>query len=325
MTSDDRCDKSVLVTRPIPDSGIARLTQAGLSVELPWNVDGLAPEELRRRVARHDAVLCQLTDRIDRSVLTAAAPRCRIFANCAAGVDNIDRTTATALRIAVTNTPDVLTETTADLTWALLLATARRLGEAERHLRSGAWRGWRMLDFLGGDVHGKTLGLIGAGRIATAVARRAAGFAMRLRYHARRPAHALEATGAAKTPLPQLLAASDFVSLHVPLTDDTRHMIDADALAQMRPDAILINTARGAVVDERALIEALYAGRLGGAGLDVYAHEPRVPAELRELSNVVLLPHIGSATLAARSRMADIAASNVIAVVRGDPPLNPVI
>ncbi|MFQ5423190.1 MAG: 2-hydroxyacid dehydrogenase [Phycisphaerae bacterium] len=325
MARHDLQDKSVLVTRPIPDSGITRLAAAGLAVELTWKADGLTPDQLRQRVARHDAVLCQLTDRIDRSVLSAAAPRCRIFANCAAGVDNIDRTAAAALSIAVTNTPGVLTETTADLTWGLLLATARRLGEAERSLRTGAWRGWRMLDFLGGDVHGKTLGLIGAGRIATAVARRAAGFGMRLLYHARRPAPAIETAGAAKTPLPQLLAASDFVSLHVPLTDDTRHMIDADALARMRPDAILINTARGAVVDERALIEALHAGRLGGAGLDVYAHEPRVPAELCKLSNVVLLPHIGSATLAARSRMADIAASNVIAVVGGNAPLNPVI
>lgn len=315
---------SVYITRPIPDAGISKLVEAGFSVSLnPW-ARRLSPEELREEVGRHDAVICHLTDRLDEAVLRAGAPRCKVFALCAVGWDNVDVAAARRLGIVITNTPDVLTEATADLAWALLLATARRLCEAERLVRAGAWRGWDMLDFLGVDFCGQTLGIVGAGRIGTAVARRAAGFSMRLLYFDRACREGIESLGARRVGLGELLESSDFVSLHTPLTDDTRHMIDGRALGRMKRHAVLVNTARGPVVDQTALAEALGQGRIAGAGLDVYENEPSVPRELASLDNVVLLPHIGSATLATRSRMAAIAAGNVIAVLRGEPPLSPV-
>jgi glyoxylate reductase len=314
----------VFITRLIPEAGFACLARAGLAARLHPGPRPPSEDELCAAAAGHDAVICQLGDRIDRAVLQAAAHRCRIFANCAVGYDNIDLAAAAGLGIIITNTPGVLTEATADLTWALLLAAARRLGEAERTLRAGAWRGWAMLDFLGADVHGRTLGIVGAGRIGTAVARRAAGFSMPLLYASRGPSPAIEALGATRRGLHDLLREADVVSLHVPLTPETRRLIDARALAGMKPGAILINTARGDVVDVEALIDALRAGRLAAAGLDVYPAEPRVPAALLDMENVVLLPHIGSATLSARSRMALRAAENVAAVLRGRPPLDPV-
>lgn len=324
MTSGDPRGRSVLVTRPIPDSGIAVLAEAGLAVHAHWSPRGMSADDLRKTTGRHDAVLCQLTDRIDAGVLGAAAPRCRVFANCAVGFDNVDIETARSLGIDVTNTPDVLTETTADLTWGLILATARRLPESERCLRAGTWRGWAMLDFLGMDVHGKTLGIVGAGRIGLAVARRALGFAMQVLYHDTRVKPDMEALGAVRLGLSELLGRADIVTLHVPLNDRTRHLIDADALGRMKRHAILVNTARGEVVHQAALIDALGAGRLGGAGLDVYENEPRVPKQLLQMENVVLLPHIGSASVDTRSRMARIAAENIVSVLRGNGPLNPV-
>ena len=281
-------------------------------------------DELLDEVGDHDAIICQLPDPIDRAVFEAAAPRCKAIATCAVGYDNIDVAAARAHGIVVTNTPDVLTEATADLTWALLLATARRLGEAERFLRAGAWRGWGMLDFQGADVFGKKLGIVGAGRIGTAVARRARGFDMSVCYCARENKKSIEELGATRVALGELLETSDFVSLHVPLTEETHHLLDAKALDRMKRGAILINTARGGVVDQVALIEALREGRLAAVGLDVFDKEPAVPPELLSLSNAVLLPHIGSATVSTRSKMAEIAAANVIAVLRGEPPLNPV-
>jgi len=316
--------KSVYVTRAIPDTGIATLAAGGLHVRVNPSARSLRRDELRREVGRHDGVICQLSDRIDAEILGAAAPRCRVIATCAVGYDNIDVPAAARLGIVITNTPDVLTNATADLTWALILASARRLGEAERLVRAGAWRGWGMMDFLGVDVCGRTLGIAGAGRIGTAVAQRAAGFSMRVLYHDDSPKPRMEALGARRVELTELLSSSDFVSLHVPLTEGTRRLIDRRALDLMKPSAVLINTARGDVVDQDALIEVLREGRLFAAGLDVYQNEPRVPKELTDLENVVLLPHIGSATISTRTRMAEMAAENVVAVLSGRPPINPV-
>jgi glyoxylate reductase len=326
----------VLVTREIPRAGLDVLRRAGLEVHQPSAPP--APADLLTAIGDFDAVICHLADRFDEPVLSAAAAgRCRIVATCSVGTDHIDLAAARRLGVFVSHTPDVLTEAVADLTWALLLAAARRITEAERLLRSGRWGGWNMLEMLGADVHGRTLGIVGAGRIGAAVARRAAGFSMSIQYNDRgdesagergvsgRPADnpAMAALKAHFVPLDALLASSDFVSLHVPLTSETRHLIDRRRLSLMRPTSVLINTARGAIVDEAALIEALRDRRIAAAGLDVYEHEPAVPAELLALDNVVLLPHIGSATLATRSRMAEMAAEDVIAVLTGRPPLRP--
>lgn len=317
-------DKTVLVTRLIPEIGIRVLQKAGLRVRMNQQARQYREDELAEAVRDVDAVVCQLADRFHAAVLESAAPRCKVIATCAVGYDNIDVAAAAKLGIHVTNTPDVLTNATADLTWALLLATARRLGEAERFVRAGAWRGWGMLQYLGADVYGRTLGIIGAGRIGTAVARRAAGFDMPILYHARRDCPAMADLGAKRVALPELLAQSDFISLHVPLTPETRRMLDADAFGRIKKGAILINTARGAVLDQSELINALRTGRLAAAGLDVYDGEPSIPKELLELDNVVALPHIGSATVTTRNRMAEMAAQNIVAVLRGEPPLNPV-
>lgn len=299
--------------------------RAGVAVEANRKARGLRPDELVRIIGAFDAVIAQITDRLDYPALAAAAAgRCRVIALCAVGYDNVDLATAARLGITVTHTPDVLTEATADLAWALILAASRRLGEAERRLRAGTWGGWSMMDGLGLDVYGRTLGVVGAGRIGTAVARRAVGFRMPILYHARTPKPDMEALGARRVVLDTLLAEADIVTLHTPLTDETRGLIDARRLSLMKRDAVLVNTARGAVIDEAALIECLRTGRIAAAGLDVYAHEPKVPRELMALENVVLLPHIGSATIATRARMAEMAAANVLAVLRGDAPLNPV-
>ena len=315
---------SVFATRPILDAGIAELAAAGMSVSMNPLARQLSAEELCQQVGRHDGVICHLTDRIDEGVLRASLPRCKVFATCAVGYDNIDVAAAGRLGLTIANTPDVLTEATADLAWALLLATARRLGEAERVVRAGVWRGWGMLDYLGVDVFGTTLGIVGAGRIGTAVARRASGFSMTLLYSDRQPREQIEDLGARRVPLAELLETSDFVSLHTPLVEETRHLIDEKALARMQRHAVLINTSRGQVVDQVALIKTLQRGRIAGAGLDVYWDEPRLPKDLLALENVVLLPHIGSATLTTRSKMAIIAAQNVISVLRGGEALHPV-
>jgi len=261
-----------------------------------------------------DAAICTLTDRIDASML-AAASRLAILANYAVGYNNIDLAAASARGIVVTNTPDVLTDSTADLTWALLLAVARRVAEGDAYVRSGDWSGWAPTQMLGTDVSGKTLGLVGMGRIGQAVAQRAAGFNMRVYYTSRTP-HAsgrLPSQWEGRS-LPDLLKDADFVSLHVPLTPDTHHLIGARQLALMKPTAFLINTSRGPVVEESALVDALLQRRLAGAGLDVFEQEPLFHPSLRELRQVVLLPHLGSATLATRVRMGMICLENIAAV-----------
>ncbi len=312
----------VFVTRPIPEPGPSLLAAATAgSVEISPHDRPLTPVELRAAVAGRDAVLCLLTDPIDATVLDAARG-CRIFANMAVGTNNIDVDAATERGILVTNTPGVLTDVTADCAWALILAVARRVVEGDAEMRAGRFPGWGPLYLLGDDVTGQTLGLIGPGRIAEAVARRAAGFRMRVIYHGRRPSPALDALGAEGVGLDLLLAESDFVSLHVPLSAETRHLIDGAALAKMKPTAYLINTARGPVVDEAALVAALRSGRIAGAGLDVYEDEPRMAEGLAACPTAVLLPHLGSATRAVRSAMSRMAADNLIAALEGRRPPN---
>jgi glyoxylate reductase len=264
-------------------------------------------------------VICQLTDRIDAALLDAAAG-CRIFANVAVGYNNVDVAAATARGIWISNTPEVLTDATADLAWTLILGVARRAAEGDRIMRSGGFPGWSMNYLLGGHVTGASLGLIGPGRIATAVAERAAGFRMRLFHHGPGPSDRLLELGSEGLELDELLARCDFVSVHVPLTEATRHLIDARALGMMKPTAYLINTSRGPVVDEAALVEALRGGQIGGAGLDVYEDEPRMATGLAECPNTMLLPHLGSATTATRQAMARLAAENVVAVLAGHEP-----
>jgi len=249
---------SVFVTRLIPEAGLALLAEARYGIKINPHARPLRRDELVEEVGRHDAIICQLTDPIDRAVIEAATPRCKVIATCAVGHDNIDLAAAAEARVVVCNTPDILTNATADLTWALLLATARRLPEAERLVRVGAWRGWGMMDFLGADVFGATLGIIGAGRIGTAVARRAQGFEMRVVYHARQTQPAIEALGASRATLDELLRTSDYVSLHVPLTPETHHLLNEAALGKMKRGAILINTARGAVVAAKNVLAVLH-------------------------------------------------------------------
>lgn len=266
------------------------------------------------------------TERVDDEFLDAAAATLVVVANYGVGYDNIDVDACTRHSVLVTNTPDVLTEATADLTWAILLAAARRVGEGERFLRSGATWVWEPTFMLGRDVHGKTLGVVGFGRIGRAVARRGRGFGMPVLYHGRtRAPEVVEAElSAAYRGLDDLLGEADFVTLHVPLTPETRHLIDAGRLARMKPSAVLVNASRGPVVDEQALVEALGERRIAAAALDVYEREPEVHPGLRELDNVVIVPHLGSATVEARSAMASLAAENLRAALQGRLPPNPV-
>ncbi|HEY6570626.1 MAG TPA: D-glycerate dehydrogenase [Candidatus Limnocylindrales bacterium] len=318
----------VFVSRAIPDEGLAPL-RAVCDVDL-WEEE-LPPTRgaLLRRVAGIDGLLALLTDRVDDELLDAAGTQLRVVSNFGVGYDNIDVPACTRRGIPVGNTPGVLTETTADLAWALILAAARRVVEGDRAVRAGQWRTWGPVLLLGRDVNGATLGIVGFGRIGQAVARRAAGFGMRVLYHARnRVAEDVEReTGATWLPLADLLAQSDFVSLNVSLTAETRHLIDAAALRSMKPSAILVNTARGPVVDTDALVDALRTGVIRAAALDVTDPEP-LPADhpLVALDNCIVVPHIASATEATRGRMAAMAAANLLAGVRGErlpTPVNP--
>lgn len=310
----------VFVTCHIPDEGLEVLREsARVRVNMEDRV--LSRDELLAGVADADGLLCQLADVVDEELLTAA-PRLRAIANYAVGYNNIDTKAASARGIPVTNTPGVLTESTADLTWALMLSVARRVVEGDNMVRAGRFKGWAPRLMLGLDVYDRTLGLIGMGRIAQAVARRARGFGMRVVYYSRSAlSHQLEQELVAeRVELPQLLAESDFVSIHVPLTPDTHHLIGRRELAAMKPTAILVNTARGPVVDEGALAEALAAGVIAGAGLDVFEDEPAVHPGLLSAANVVLLPHVGSATRDTRARMAVLAARSLVDLLLGRAP-----
>ncbi|MFO7312047.1 MAG: D-glycerate dehydrogenase [Bacillota bacterium] len=313
----------VYVTRRIPEDAMAIL-QAHCDCRIFDHEETPVPREtLLKELADAEGAFVLLTDRIDEEVL-AAAPRLRIVANMAVGYDNIDVAACTRRGVLVTNTPGVLTETTADLTWALLMATARRIVEAQKVIERGQWRTWSPMFLTGQDVYGRTLGIIGAGRIGSAVARRARGFDMTILYHNRRRRPELEAeTGARYAGFHELLEQSDFVVVLVPLTAETHHLIDEDALRRMKPNAILINVSRGPVVDEKALYKALTEGWIWAAGLDVWEKEPIGPDHpLLALPNVVALPHIGSASIATRTRMAVVAAENLVAGVTGRRPPN---
>ena len=297
-------DSRVLVLGDYPGTGPDRLAAA---CDVTWRTDWLADdEELERLIPGHDGLLTPLTQQVGREAL-GVADRLRIVANCAVGIDNIDLDAATSQGVVVTNTPDVLTEDTADLTWALILAVVRRIVSGERLLRRGEFEGWRPQLHLGRSVAGLTLGVIGAGRIGRGVLRRAAAFGVRTIYHQRStlPAAVEAELQTERCELAELLATSDIVSLHAASTPDSHHLLDAEALRSMRPGSFLINTARGPLVDEQALAALLREGHLAGAGLDVYEHEPAVQPELLGLDNVVLLPHLGSATWETRIRMAD--------------------
>lgn len=305
---------TIYVTRRIPQPALDRLAEV-FSVRVNPLERALTRAELLQEVRDCDALLCLLTDTIDRAVIDAA-PRLKVIANYAVGYNNIDLEYATHKGIVVCNTPGVLTESTADLAFALILACARRIVEADRFTRDGSFVGWEPMLMLGNDVHSKTLGLIGLGRIGMAVARRAAGFSMRVLYYDPSVAPG-SVPDYRSVPLEELIREADFISIHVPFTPATRHLIDADALAAMRHNVVLINTARGAVVDEAALADALANGRIAAAGMDVYEDEPLIDPRLLTLPNVVLLPHIGSASIATRTAMGLLAAENAIAVIMG--------
>lgn len=285
----------------------------GLEVDAHDSELPLARAEILRRVHAASALLPVLTDRIDAELLDAA-PRLRVVANHAVGYDNVDVPACTRRGIWVTNTPGVLTDSTADMTWALILALARRLREGERLIRSGQFRGWAPTMLLGRELRGKTLGVLGYGRIGRAVSRRAEGFGMRVIFTA----------SGGGVPLEELIAQSDILSLHCPLTPRTRHLIGAAELLAMKKGALLINTARGPIVDEAALVAALESGHLGGAALDVFENEPAVHPGLLQRDDVVLLPHLASATLETRAEMARLALSDIELVLRGERPLHPV-
>jgi len=313
---------NIYVTRQIPDAGVDLLRRQCEVVEVNPEDRALTREELLRAVAGRDGVLWLLTDRSDAEVVDAAKG-CKVFANYAVGYDNIDVDAATERGIAVTNTPGVLTDATADLAWALLFSVARRVVEADRYTREGKFRGWGPMLFLGGDITGRTLGIVGAGRIGQAVARRSVGFGMKVLYTNPSPRPELEREiGARRVELDELLRRADFVSIHTPLTEETRHLVGKRELGLMKSTAYLINTSRGPVVDERALVEALREKRIAGVGLDVYENEPELAPGLAELDNVVLLPHLGSASVQTRTRMAEMAAHNLLAVLSGEVPGN---
>jgi glyoxylate reductase len=313
----------VLITRRLALAP-RRVLGAGIEVDQHDEETLMERAPLLRRVHEVSALLCGPGDRIDKEVLEAA-PRLRIVANHAVGYDNVDVPACTARGVWVTNTPDVLTDATADLTWSLILAVARRVVEGDRLVRSGRFSGWKPDLLLGVGLQGKTLGIVGMGRIGRAVARRAVGFGMAVCYQTAEVDSPVGAAEAERVQtLEELLSRSNVLSLHCPLTPETRHLLDRRRLRLLPRGAVVVNTSRGEVVDEEALAEALESGHLAGVGLDVYEREPEVHPALLRRSDVVLLPHLGSATAEARQAMADLAVDNVLAVLDGQPPLTPV-
>jgi glyoxylate reductase len=314
----------VFVTRPLPAAWLAPLRDAGLAVDAHDAEDALPTDALHARAAGASALWVQLTDVVDAALLDAAGPGLRVVATYSVGTNHIDAAACAARGVAVVHTPDVLTDATADLTMALLLAAARRLPEGQRLVEGGGWRGWAATQLLGMELRGRTLGVVGLGRIGAAVAARARAFGMRIAYHQRsaRPAVAEPLGATYVDDLDRLVAVSDVLTLHAPLTPATRHLIDARRLALLPPHGLLINAARGPLVDEGALVAALRDGRVAGAGLDVYEEEPRVHPGLLELPNVVLAPHLGSATVDTRRAMAELCSSGIVAALAGERPAN---
>lgn len=304
------------MTRHLPDGSLEPLHDAGFDVVQRGGHAALTADELRDEVRCADGVVCLLTDRIDRRVLDAGAGRLKVVANVAVGYDNIDVAAANDFGVVVCNTPGVLDDTTADLTFLLILASSRLTSAAEADLRAGRWTGWNIDQYLGQDVHGRTLGVVGWGRIGRRVADRARGFGMRVLHHCRRPSGEPGYVGE----LDDLMRDADVVSIHVPFTEDTRHLIDARRIGLMKPTSVLVNTARGPIVDEAALAEALHAGEIFAAGLDVYEHEPAVHPRLLSAPRTVLLPHVGSASVATRTAMGRLAAQSVVDVLSGRVP-----
>jgi glyoxylate reductase len=312
----------VFVTRRIPDSGLKILTET-CDLDIFEGEAPISRDVLLKRIKGKDGLLCLLSDKIDKEIVAAGGRSLKVISNYAVGYNNIDVEEATKSGVLVTNTPGVLTDATADLTWALLLACARRIPKSDSLVRDGRFVGWSPTLLLGREVYGKTLGIIGMGEIGAAVARRAKGFGMKTIYHNRkRDPEAEKELGAMYVSVDDLLRNSDYVSLHVPLTPETRHLIGEKEFAMMKPTAILLNASRGEVIDEKALIKALKEGRIDSAGLDVYEKEPRLSPGLAELDNVVLTPHTGSATYESRDRMAVMAAENLVAGLRGERPPN---
>jgi glyoxylate reductase len=309
----------IVVTRALPEPALRALRESGADVWVAPEDRALDAGELRDAVRGAGAIVAMLHDRIDDELLAAAGDQLRVVANVAVGYDNVDLDAARRHGVAITNTPGVLTDATADLAMALLLAVTRRLGEGERRIRSGEPWAWSIGFMLGRGLRGKTLGIVGYGEIGRATAARARAFGLEVIY-TKRSAH----PDPGRVQLGELLERAHFVSLHCPLTPETRHLIDADALARMRADAYLVNTARGPVVDEAALAAALREGAIAGAALDVFEREPAVHPDLVGLENVVLVPHLGSATVETRTAMAELAAANAIAVLAGEDPPTPV-
>lgn len=312
--------KKVFVTRPIPQAALDKLF-AEFDVTMNEDDRVLSKEELLQGVKGMDGVLCLLTDAIDDEVFKAAGDQCKIFANYAVGYNNINTADATANNVIVTNTPGVLDEATSDLAWTLLFSASRRVVEADTYMRNGHYKGWGPLMYIGQDITGRTLGVVGSGRIGTAFAKKAKGFEMKVLYTDVKPNPTFEAaTGGIFVDKETLLMESDFVSLHVPLLPATTHYISTEELKMMKSSAVLINTARGPVVDEKALVQALKAEEIFAAGLDVYEEEPLMCDGLAELKNVTILPHIASATIETRTNMGMIAVDNIISVLKGDDP-----
>jgi len=308
------------VSRVLPEPVMAAIRERFTLFQEPLDAPP-DPSLLKLGLSQTVAAIVTLSDRIDAGTL-ASTPRLKIIANYAVGYNNIDVEAARQREIVVTNTPDVLTDATADLTWALLLATARRVVEGDHLVRHGQWSGWSPTQLLGAAVAGRSLGIVGMGRIGQAVAHRAAGFRMKVSYWSHRPVESPRAEAWEFLPLPDLLAGSDIISIHLPLTPDTRHLIGTRELAHMRRSAILINTARGPIVAEAALVDALANGAIAGAGLDVFEDEPRLHPRLASFPQVVLLPHLGSATMAARVEMGMLCVDNIDAVLSGRPAPN---
>ena len=311
----------VLVTRRIPEAGLA-LIREKCDLEI-YEEDRAIPRRLLlEKISRVEGLLCLLSEKIDEELLHQA-PHLKVVSNYAVGYDNIDIEAATRRRVVVTNTPGVLTEATADMAWALLLAAARRLGEGDRIMRRGQFEGWGPLFLLGQDIRGKTLGILGAGRIGGAVVERSAGWKMPIIYYDRKQNDVLETQfSARKVTLEKLVSTADFISIHLPANRETHHLIDEKILKQMKKSAVLINTARGSIIDEKALVRALREKWIAAAGLDVFENEPQLVDGLDQLENVVLAPHLGSATIQARDDMATVAASNLLAVLEGKRPLH---